>query len=832
MLFFILSLFATAQSVKALTDGDKTAIANAPDGLLINQYFKKADRTSDDFSDKIYPYQENYAKVDDSGKVLILADGYNKDYKKEVKTGSLNLITAGTISNISSYGAIWSDVNANNYIDTKETDPQEVSAWLYFGKNSNDDTNNGQGMALVIQNDPKGIKAVGAGQQGLGVYGFDDSIVKDMIIGKDSEIVKPVQVASTAVQNSVAIEFDTQQNKLTLANPINLVDALGAQHHQTLNGFDTTGGTLQVPSGYPENARVGMGGAFGHIALTYPARPDTYALSTAMGNTENANKFYPFTSGYTMMHTHGSEEADLITEDVGSDRMYWHHMTMKWTKSDEDSDVAQIDFSFNDKNPDGTDNYNKVSSKGNVRVDFTANVNLSTFGTISNNRLLWGFTGANSSNQSVESKLVNFESIPALVNIEPRVRIIDNTLSKTITDDPDDPEYSRDNVVNSGDSLTIKYDLEFMSGHETWHDILADIELPTNFDIDQENVGQIEFSNGAIEQITLADLKNDTNIQHAIGQELSKDNRVMNVSINGTAVNKTEKDVTVASAVARFTSENNITTVSTPEFIVRYQKDWKLGMVTPEDINIIYQQDSEQLILENTLQYSNDHEFESSDPITYEIKIKDKTYQAVANVDPQASDKTRAVTTIPIRETVKDADGTDHFWEIFGPANTTVPITVTAMDKYEMTSDPIVYYIHVLPDKSLKVEATSGIDFGSINANNEEKLLNRKNDFSLVVRSYNSPWKLYAKSTNLTNENGNEDFNGNVIFVDPDDDETYNLVNNLTFIDQDNEVVASEKVAELAENWEQDDGVLLHKTGLNTQGKYSGYVTWSLNDTP
>jgi len=104
--------------------------------------------------------------------------------------------------NSSTYGAMWSTKRTFNIREN-----QTISAWLYFGNGDADtDEINSQGIAFVLQNDGNGVKALGAGDQGMGVYGYDRTTTTTGL-GLGSITNKPADPAfilNTAVKNSVA----------------------------------------------------------------------------------------------------------------------------------------------------------------------------------------------------------------------------------------------------------------------------------------------------------------------------------------------------------------------------------------------------------------------------------------------------------------------------------------------------------------------------------------------------------------------------------------------------------------------------------------------------
>lgn len=136
-------------------------------------------------------------------------------------------------------GQVWSN-NADVDIDQDWTMSYWVSVPHDVGSQSND------GMAFVLQPTSnmeianKGIRDVAP--QTMGVYGFEGTL----------DTVSQKELASRAIQNSVAVEFDPYVDNIA---------------NQT-DGYDLDGGASQRGQ---------------HIAVTYPGAQDTYKLSKANG---------------------------------------------------------------------------------------------------------------------------------------------------------------------------------------------------------------------------------------------------------------------------------------------------------------------------------------------------------------------------------------------------------------------------------------------------------------------------------------------------------------------------------------------------------------------
>ncbi|MCF7522991.1 hypothetical protein L3X07_05785 [Levilactobacillus brevis] len=131
-------------------------------------------------------------------------------YSSSAIVNATNPATPGTQiamvnNNTYQFGSIWS--TDENYFDL--TQDETASMWLYFG---NQGTQAADGMAFVLQNDPRGVpaipdyptpgKAIG---ETLGVWGVD-------MAKRQGSVDK---LAQTAIQDSWALEFDTNRNAST-----------------------------------------------------------------------------------------------------------------------------------------------------------------------------------------------------------------------------------------------------------------------------------------------------------------------------------------------------------------------------------------------------------------------------------------------------------------------------------------------------------------------------------------------------------------------------------------------------------------------------------------
>jgi len=463
------------------------------------------------------------------------------DFSGYVNTGSTsvskdvnnaNLVTAGNRTTAASYdpfrairlnkykneaGAIWSNKSGNNYVDI--TKQQTLSAWLYFGPRQHITSGDGigDGMALVLQNSPDGLKAFARkgnnimGGENIGVWGIDN----------DPKISDPAQIAATAIQNSWALEFDTNVNSGNSAPD-----------------FD-----------------AGVVGQ--HIADGYPGDASTY---NQLGS---SNKYY-----YSMNHQR--ERAVPLTDGQ------WHHLTLMW-----DPTKFEITYIFNDKNVDGTLGKYPIKKV----VEHVPATEFGGHGALKTDKLFWGFTASNGEAyeanlvafESIPSSTESEVQTSVADNTQ-------NKTFKEPTDGDKNPvDYDR--TVNSGDNLTFNYRLQYLSGHDKWDNDVATIDLPknvtyTNGDANQI-IGYVTYDDGSsdtAEPIYADEINSDGKLVHTVGKALSSESpKIATIKINGTANNVTD-NTDVAIAHANFSSPVLITDANTPDFVIQKSKPISLAI--------------------------------------------------------------------------------------------------------------------------------------------------------------------------------------------------------------------------------------------------------------
>ncbi|APX72361.1 hypothetical protein M5C72_04270 [Companilactobacillus allii] len=419
-------------------------------------------------------------------------------------------------------GAIWS--TDSNYFDLNKD--QTMSMWMYFGGTKNP----GDGMAFVLQNDDNGTGAIStftskniigqttktpAGGETLGVWAAD----------QDGSLKDTEKFATTAIQNSWALEFDTYIN-----------DSDNYAAAGSASAFD-----------------VQISDAGQHIAANYPGDAASYYTAT---------KNYDFT-GLIKKYINYMNHGGLIP-NVDLANGTWHHLTMNW-----DSTTKVMTYNFDDINPDGSDNPDALMNSFTIDTDVFASTN---------GQVRWGFTGATGS--KYENNLVIFESIPDLVNA---------TVTPSIYDVTQDREIADGDSIISKDELEVSYNLDYENGRRDWKDIVAKIKLPgiapdpddTSNDIENiiyDDTATITYADGASETFSIEGMT-ENEVQYTLAETLSDTNQSATIEFTGNAI-AVNRDTEIGEETSTFSSTNFITHVNTPSFTIQSDKSITIALLS------------------------------------------------------------------------------------------------------------------------------------------------------------------------------------------------------------------------------------------------------------
>lgn len=418
--------FVSAKSVKAYYNDDQ-AMAVAPSGIDLKNLGK------DDalFVGGQYTGFKPIAKQDRNDPsiypILQMSDTHTKD----------------------AVSSLWSNNENDNYLDV--TQKQTLSFWIYFG----DSYSNPQGTAFVLQNSGPNAIAAGdnngmAGGQSMGVWGGDKPERKDLS-----------DLASTAIQKSWALEFDTRGNGSPSIGDIDKAEQ--GNSYDTYQLIENT----SVSNGWP------------HLAWNYPGRTTTYNIArtfeTGLVITQKHNV-------YQMRHKN-SEQIWFGGLNAPTDA--WHHVQIEYTPPAQKGGMAKLKYSINLKRVDtGVQNPNSVHETGQTPYSNTIDLDTSEFQLGDSNKLRYGFTSAAGEDTPATEAIV-FESIPALVQAEPSAYVVDETTNSRIgattpAFDGDDVKLPTTKKVHPNDDLTFKYLLNYQGGKQSADGINATIDLPEN----------------------------------------------------------------------------------------------------------------------------------------------------------------------------------------------------------------------------------------------------------------------------------------------------------------------------------------------------------------
>lgn len=451
MAIFILSffVFVPPSTVKALELTD--IYQAAPPGISLNDYMEYQ---------PIFPTTE---KVNNSVQVLKASStGYPSDII-QLTNGEKQVSSIwGTVSNPDQPSSVYD----YNYFDL--TKKQVISGWLHLGEDFN---SSADGLALVLQNDDRGINAISNYQWTTGflipqnhskAYGGESLGVWGTSGGGNAKATNITDFAATAIQNSLALEFDSFRNETPSVVGGSTVD----------NYFDAA---LSDKNSLEAKGK--------HVAWNYPGEPSTYIY--------NMNLVYMY---YAMHHNDAIHDLVLAGYD-GNPELdeAWHHFTFTYDPPTTTGGTdAHISYIFNDKEYDGTVKpYRKWDKRENILID------TSKFGLKSGQtKIRWGFTGSTGSpNSTVGDNSIVLETIPRVANVTPTTSLYDLTQKRDIPDLDRDKDANSN--VNNGDQLRFDYLLNYTDGLTETGDITTTIELPKNVDFTKnsdDNLGKITYT--------------------------------------------------------------------------------------------------------------------------------------------------------------------------------------------------------------------------------------------------------------------------------------------------------------------------------------------------
>lgn len=827
------------------------------------------------------------------------------------KSSTVNTDIVRMTNGTEDLSSIWGKMSSNNeeynYFDINKK--QTFSMWLYFGdknfnynkynEDKNDvDSNNGsgEGMAFVIQNDDKADDAISfykgiplsivkpkspMGFESLGVWG--GTMAPDAPLG--SMIITLDDFKDGAIQNSFALEFDTQRN----VYPSSIIEGRD-------DLFDST---LEKGSKQAKGQ---------HIAWNYPARADSYLQSS--------NISYNY---YSMQHKDVIPNLDMSGDDSVSEA--WKHFTFTYYPP-ENGNKPHIVYAFDDKKYDGSI---KPFREWNIRGDDTPShrkieLDLNEFNLKSGQtKLRWGLTS--STGNTATTNAVIFESIPAVADVNATTNLYDYTQERDIPDS--DKDSTVDDNVNNGDKLRFDYNLTYNSGFEYTGDIKTQINVPKNVDFtaDEEgNIGEIIYSTGDAVKISAAELNTDGTID-LILKSMGSDNASVQIRLYGTAnigSNASAEKTEVLPAHTSYDSDRYTGDVMTPKFHINPLTDTlrlapkdpdddmtrtiKTGKEAVMDMNIKYQNgstfgtnkvsvttivDGEKSVSDYTVDatamesdyslvlsglevgshdvevYVTDSKHRISDHLKYTVNVEDK--KLLLDVDNEREITMSNDDELDIIGSIRNDDGSDFenndssiAFYINGKLITTEitkfndnqdrsfydfsvsfdgsefkegynELVIKASESNgtpnPIQSEPVTIKVYIT-NKLLQLTSGKDYKFQSSNQSNESKILKRADKWTLDVTSAKTSWILTARSDGLMGSNGIP-LSGDMIYRK---DGSENTLDDPVEIDRDDTASIDKEITHIADEWLPTEGILLKVQPNASAGTYSGEIEWTLVD--
>ncbi|WP_341780135.1 hypothetical protein [Levilactobacillus sp. HBUAS70063] len=691
-----------------------------------------------------------------------------------------------------SWGAIWS---TDQTFDLSK--PETASMWIYA---SGEGTSNvGDGMAFVLQNGT--TDAYSGSGQSMGVWGVADSLFAN------------VNPASSAIQNSWALEFDTYPNDDIPKRGTYLGSLIGWTS-SSYDFFNSSPSSYDV-SGPGDSPSDQSQITDTHIASNYPGATDTYTGTSVYGNgaelsplTGNKIAHKDYFYYYNLQHEGLLDEGATGGNGNISDHR-WHHITVSYTPPTTSGGKGSMTYTYNDKNPD-TGLPQKSTDYATVPIDLSK-FNLSADQT----KVRWGFTG--STGTYSENNLVIFDQIPGEAQ---------TAASATMQTKDNAGDYT--NTVSDGDSVSgdsdvkLTYTLERTGGDEDWKAVNGDLTIPDDVEVTSGAISypDADYTDSNDNKVDVSKIVAPTT--SGAGQTLSVPLADSGLTLSGTQKATitlygkvkdvaSSSDVSEAAQTSYFVGSNATSTAKTPSFTITKKVNPALSMALDED--------------DSTL------------------KVNAGSTQDAAIIGAAvASDSTIANKDITIHPTIngveQDAKSLDDITTGV-KYNFNYPISNDLLKAGDNTVS--FYATDTAGDKSATVSTmvTAGtVGFGHTSGNlvfepttltgSSSQIVDREETWSLDVddsQVKDSTWAVTAKTTGMSTATGTA-LDGSLIYTDAAGTTT-------TLNNRDSPVIASgtsdgtDTSTNIAADWTTTTGIRLKINSGATAGAYSGTIDWS-----
>lgn len=690
-LFFISFLigFLEINNVLAAAPTKEEVYKAAPEGIDVKEFLTLPEEYSRRESE---PFK-NQATIIEKG---------NSTYKNPTEIIQM-LDSGGDQNQIAEFWGTYKDPNDNskyyNYFDL--TKRQTISAWIYLGDTFYDETDpesgkTSDGIALVIQNDSRGDLAIARGAQeyfedpaygetlgvwGSGQDGYDPPSNKAVLTGRTFDLDK------SAIQNSIALEFDTIRNANKFVMYANYLDDF-------FDGLSTSGSDMVKGQ---------------HIAFGYPGESDTY-----VGFKETSFLGLEYFH-YGLNHKGQIHNLYLSGYDFDeSTDNSWRHITVDYTPPTEGSNTAHISYIYNDKNYDGTaKSYRNWDKRINQEIDISK-----IKGDSGNTKVRWGFTAATGSPSSVpKDYAILFQQMPNVANADASTSLYDlsqydssgklgrkisDLEKKETTESKDDPKFN----VSNKDKLRFDYDIIYNSGFTGTGELTTVINLPEqvdfkpgiNEDLADDTIGQIIYSDGNNDKttdISVSDITTDADGNQIINLKLDAlklEDEKLSVQLYGQA-NADKTPTTVANKHISYKGQYYIDDAMSPSFIINDSLEAETTDELTKDV--AYEDDFN---LSGKLKYTNGSKMDSDTKVYTVINGKTRLANGSLMI---ASDELSADFDISMVSA-----STNNSWLKVGENK----VQVYAVDSMNRVSNSIEYTINVADFTSIVI-TTDKLDY-------------------------------------------------------------------------------------------------------------------------
>lgn len=704
-LVFILTLGLINQpiTIQAAAPTKDEVFENAPAGLNLDGLIEDPDYengTNDASLNKDFPVNIVEMLTKDGGQDQI-SSFWGKKYKDSDDTKLYNyfdLTKDQTISAWIYYGDVYHNYPAGSNIDKESTYTDGMN-----------DNKTPDGLALVLQNDDRGAKAISTAIGGdkagypsygetLGVWGGSTvdhspltSSVKSygLIPSYPEDTVYNQKLQNGAIQNSFALELDALQNFKMPSTKITGIN------FEAIQGKDDY---FDIANDYKGQ----------HITSGYPGDAATYKDYATKGFT---SAVFTNTKGYYFSQNYNSGTSNNIqmsgyyssdSEDMNVNKA-WKHLTFKYKKD------GSFTYRYNDQELDGTAKPLNELSAGNGTID-TSKLGDSKY-------VRWGFTASTGSQYSAPNDVaIVMQQMPSTANVQSSVKLLDMSqynsdgiLGREISDLKNDPNY-RDgmlslftnknsyNVANN-DKLLFKYGLTYDSGTLETGEINTTLDLPENVNftpgvsgsVGDKSIGQLVYDDGTTQEILPSDITQNSDGSSSIKLKLKTmdtSGQKATIYLYGQAFATTTPKL-VNGTPTTFNSQNYIENITTPSFIINDQLN-----LDATQLNQTIDSDKDATI-KGTINYVNKSKF-NGDDLTLHTKING------TQIDDTKYSTTSDTTTTDFSMIMTNALSDGSPLKI---GKNTIEVYVT--DSLKRVSNTVTYTITVNDYKDLILTTTS-----------------------------------------------------------------------------------------------------------------------------